>query len=121
MDKVAQQLALIDFVFALPMTIMALTYMTGYTGRLAHGRPAPRWTRWLAVRLKADLAGPANPSGVLMTGLLIGFFDLVPIAYLASPTPSSQALAIDLAYVVVEGLFIGSVLRALFRSGGPVE
>jgi hypothetical protein len=102
------------FVVALPLSLFSWTVIVVGAGLLRDPHVQPVWLR-LYMRVVPDLVSEGRT--VICFGLFcLALSNFVPLGILAGGSYGEQILRVDLAYLIVQGIFLVPLGRALLRA-----
>jgi hypothetical protein len=115
MDSAALQwIALL--VLALPMSMASWTFGILSAGYLREPSEQPVYFRVFSRRMPKPPGGSPYPPGIFFAAVGVVFFNAAPVAILIRNPYGAQALVADLAYLLVQLVWLGMTLRAGARA-----
>jgi MFS family permease len=100
-----------------PFSLFFFAYFTVVCGWLRDPDDQPQWFRYMLSRTVPSYRErpPSMVVGVVFGGLLLAFFNSVPLLLIVLNPYGPQAVLVGIAYFLVEGAFLFPVVRAVLR------
>lgn len=107
------------FVLVLPMSMASWVFGIMSAGFLRDRADQPLLFRVISGRMPTPSGRAPLRSGVFFAAVGVAFFNCIPLVILIRNPYGLQTLAVDLVYLLVQGIWLATVSRAIIRSRSP--